>query len=85
MEIDEIGDWRRSHYSAEINPKIDGKEVLLMGWVRDIRDLGGIRFIVKISIGAKRSSKNFLSSDLYSKTLTVFFVFCSKALIIFPP
>lgn len=46
MEIDELEGWRRSHYTVEITPEIDGKEVLVMGWVRDIRDLGGIRFIV---------------------------------------
>ena len=46
MEIDDLGDWRRSHYAVEISPELDGKEVLVMGWVREIRDLGGIRFIV---------------------------------------
>jgi len=46
MEIDKLGDWRRSHYTMEITPELDGKEILVMGWVRDIRDLGGIRFIV---------------------------------------
>ena len=46
MKIDELGDWRRSHYSTEISPKLHGKEVTVMGWVREIRDLGGIRFII---------------------------------------
>jgi aspartyl-tRNA synthetase len=46
MKIDELGDWQRSHFSTEIGPELDGKEVLVMGWVREIRDLGGIRFII---------------------------------------
>jgi len=46
MEIDELGDWRRTHYTVEVTSRLDGKEVLVMGWVRDLRDLGGIRFIV---------------------------------------
>jgi nondiscriminating aspartyl-tRNA synthetase len=46
MKIDELEDWRRSHYSTEISPELHGKEVIIMGWVREIRDLGGIRFIV---------------------------------------
>lgn len=41
-----MGCWRRTHYSAEIRPELDGKEVILLGWVRDLRDLGGIRFII---------------------------------------
>jgi aspartyl-tRNA synthetase len=46
MEIDQLGGWRRTHYSSEITPELDEKEVVLLGWVRDIRDLGGIRFII---------------------------------------
>jgi len=46
MRIDELGDWRRSHFSTEIAPELDGQEVIVMGWVSEIRDLGGIRFIV---------------------------------------
>jgi len=46
MKLDDLGDWRRSHYTTEVTPNIDGKEVIVMGWIRDIRDLGGIRFIV---------------------------------------
>ncbi len=46
MKVDQLGDWRRTHYSTEITPNMDGKEVIVFGWVRDIRDLGGIRFII---------------------------------------
>jgi aspartyl-tRNA synthetase len=46
MEIDQLGDWRRTHYSREIKPKMDGEEVVVFGWIRDIRDLGGVRFVI---------------------------------------
>jgi len=46
MEIDQLGDWRRTHYSIDVKPELDGKEVVVLGWVRDIRDLGGIRFVI---------------------------------------
>ncbi len=38
--------WRRTHYTSEITPELDGKEVALLGWVHDVRDLGGIKFIL---------------------------------------
>jgi len=46
LEADQLGDWRRTHYSDNIKPELDGREVIVLGWVRDIRDLGGIRFVV---------------------------------------
>jgi aspartyl-tRNA synthetase len=46
MEIDQLGDWRRTHYSREIKPNMDGEEVVVFGWARDIRDLGGVRFVI---------------------------------------
>jgi len=46
MEIDQLGNWRRTHYSIDVKPELDGKEVTVLGWVRDIRDLGGIRFVI---------------------------------------
>ena len=46
MEIDQLGDWCRTHYSINVKPELDGKEVIVLGWVRDIRDLGGIRFVI---------------------------------------
>jgi len=46
LKIDKLGDWRRTHYSVEVTPDLDGKEVIIFGWVFDIRDLGAIRFII---------------------------------------
>ena len=37
---------RRSHLSAEIRPELDGQSVRLLGWIHEIRDLGGIKFIL---------------------------------------
>jgi aspartyl-tRNA synthetase len=46
MELDVVGDWRRSHYSVDVKPEMDGQEVTLFGWVQDIRDLGALRFVI---------------------------------------
>lgn len=44
--MNEMGDWRRSHYSNELTPQMEEKEVTVAGWVHEIRDLGGVLFIV---------------------------------------
>jgi len=36
----------RTHYSSEITPKDDGKSVTVAGWVHEVRDLGGLTFVV---------------------------------------
>jgi nondiscriminating aspartyl-tRNA synthetase len=46
MKLDDLGEWRRTHFSMEITPKLAGAEVVLMGWVGDIRDLGGLKFFI---------------------------------------
>jgi aspartyl-tRNA synthetase len=51
MKLDDLGDWRRTHLSNEVSPKLAGKDVILMGRAVDIRDLGGIKFFVLCDIG----------------------------------
>jgi nondiscriminating aspartyl-tRNA synthetase len=46
MELDKMGEWQRSHYSGEIGPELDGQEVIVFGWIQEIRDLGGLRFLI---------------------------------------
>ncbi|MCQ2970649.1 aspartyl-tRNA synthetase [Methanobrevibacter gottschalkii] len=41
-----LNDWRRTHYAKETTPDIAGSDVTIMGWVHEIRDLGGIIFVV---------------------------------------
>lgn len=43
--VELLKEWQRTHYSTEITPDMDGKRVIVMGWCREIRDLGGIKFI----------------------------------------
>jgi len=43
---DELGDWRRTHYSSQVTPELDGKEVTLFGWVSSVRTQGGITFLI---------------------------------------
>lgn len=71
MNLDVIGGWRRTHYSADVKPEKDGEEVTLFGWVQDIRDLGGIRFVilqdregtVQVTIPRKKVSGEVLSKS----------------------
>ncbi len=68
MHIDPLGDWRRTHYTSEITPELDEKVVTVLGWVREIRDLGGIRFLilrdregnVQVTIPRKKVDKELL-------------------------
>jgi nondiscriminating aspartyl-tRNA synthetase len=76
VKLDSLGDWKRTNYSAEVTTDMDGEEVTLFGWVQEIRDLGGIRFIImqdregtlQVTIPKKRvASEVLLKSDLLQK------------------
>jgi len=80
MNLDSIDDWTRSHYTSAITLEIDGQEVTLFGWVQEIRDLGGIRFIIlqdregtiQITIPKKRIAPEVLAkSDLLQKRFSL--------------
>jgi nondiscriminating aspartyl-tRNA synthetase len=80
MKLDSIDDWRRTHYSADIKPEIDGQEVTLFGWVQEIRDLGAIRFIIlqdregtiQVTVLRKKADNEVVSkSDLLQKRYSI--------------
>jgi nondiscriminating aspartyl-tRNA synthetase len=80
MDLDSIGDWIRTHYTSQVTNEIDGQEVTLFGWVQDIRDLGGIRFIIlqdregtiQLTIPKKRIAPEVLAkSDLLQKRFSL--------------
>src|SRR5436309_13885475 len=45
VELDFLGDMRRTHSCGDLRPSDVGKTALLMGWVHRRRDLGGVIFI----------------------------------------
>ncbi|MDR3063412.1 MAG: aspartate--tRNA(Asn) ligase, partial [Methanobrevibacter sp.] len=41
-----LNDLRRTHYTKNVNSNSVGNEITIMGWVHEIRDLGGIVFVL---------------------------------------
>ncbi|NWG11117.1 aspartate--tRNA(Asn) ligase [Candidatus Bathyarchaeota archaeon] len=80
MKSDVIGDWHRTHYSVDVKPEMDGEEVTLFGWVQEVRDLGGIRFVIlqdregalQVTVPRKKVSGEVLSkSDALQKRFSI--------------
>ncbi|MFX1322500.1 MAG: aspartate--tRNA(Asn) ligase [Promethearchaeota archaeon] len=68
--LDELGDWRKTHYTKDVSPKLDDQEVILGGWVRNYRDLGGLKFInLQDKYGERQITlkKGDISDDLFEK------------------
>ncbi|MDE1725314.1 MAG: aspartate--tRNA(Asn) ligase [Thaumarchaeota archaeon] len=42
----ELGDWRRTTYSNQLDPSMDGKEIIVMGWISSVRDHGNLVFVL---------------------------------------
>ncbi len=45
MSFDELDGWRKTHYTRDVTQELHDQEVILGGWVRSFRDLGGLKFI----------------------------------------
>src|SRR5439155_22524501 len=45
VELDFLGEMRRTHSCGDLRPSDVGRTALLMGWVHRRRDLGGVIFI----------------------------------------
>jgi len=67
--MDELGDMRRTHRAADVTVDSAGQEVILMGFVESIRDLGGIKFFhlrdfsgsIQVTMPKQRVSGELLS------------------------
>jgi len=46
MTDTELGTWRRTIYSNQLSLSMDGKEVIVMGWVASVRDHGNLVFMM---------------------------------------
>ncbi|MEM2942311.1 MAG: aspartate--tRNA(Asn) ligase [Candidatus Bathyarchaeia archaeon] len=43
---EELGDWRRTCYSTDVTPELEGKDVIIFGRLTSVREQGGITFLV---------------------------------------
>jgi len=43
--LDEMDDWRKTHYTKDVTQELINQQIILGGWVRNYRDLGGLKFI----------------------------------------
>jgi nondiscriminating aspartyl-tRNA synthetase len=70
MDLDEINDWRKTHFTKDINVNLKGKEVILGGWVQNYRDLGGLKFIILQDKFGERQitlKKGVVSDEIFNK------------------
>ena len=70
MSIDEMNGWRKTHYTRDVTPELDGQEVILGGWVRNYRDLGGLKFInLQDKYGERQITlkKGVVSDEVFEK------------------
>ncbi|MFX1600835.1 MAG: aspartate--tRNA(Asn) ligase, partial [Promethearchaeota archaeon] len=70
MSLDNLDDWRKTHFTKDVTPELVNKEVVLGGWVRNYRDLGGLRFISlqdKYGVRQLTLKKGTVSDELFEK------------------
>ena len=70
MSFDELNGWRKTHYTREVTPELHDQEVILGGWVRNFRDLGGLKFInLQDKYGERQITlkKGVVSDELFEK------------------
>ncbi|RLF49438.1 MAG: aspartate--tRNA(Asn) ligase, partial [Thermoplasmata archaeon] len=72
--LDDMGTWRRTHYTADIRSEEQGREVILAGWIHDMRVVGGISFIIlrdregMVQITVKKKD---VGDDKYKRLITL--------------
>ncbi|MBP1449839.1 MAG: aspartate--tRNA(Asn) ligase, partial [Thermoproteus sp.] len=37
---------RKTHFTSEISPDLHGREVVLAGWVWEVRQIGKVKFVI---------------------------------------
>ena len=70
MSTEEMDGWRKTHYTKDVTLDLVGKEVILGGWVRNYRDLGGLRFITLQDVYGERQitlKKGIVSEEIFEK------------------
>ena len=79
LALEQLGDLRKTHYSTELSPSLEGKEVVVGGWVQRRRDMGGLSFIVvqdKFGTMQITIKKGVVSEALFEKAGKIGIQYC---------
>ena len=71
MSLDKLDNWRKTHYTKDVTPELAENEIILGGWVRNFRDLGGLKFIsLQDKYGERQITlkKGVISDELFEKS-----------------
>ncbi len=71
MPCDNMDGWRKTHFTKDINLDLVDQQITLAGWVRNYRDLGGLKFIsLQDKYGERQITlkKGVVSNDLFENT-----------------
>ncbi|TFG02609.1 MAG: aspartate--tRNA(Asn) ligase [Promethearchaeota archaeon] len=69
--LDELDSWRKTHHTTEITEDLIGEEVIVGGWVRNFRDLGGLKFVILQDKYGERQitlKKGNVKDEVFEKT-----------------
>jgi aspartyl-tRNA synthetase len=79
LELELLGDLRKTHYSTDISPALQDKEVVVGGWVQRKRDMGGLTFIIlqdKFGTLQITAKKGVVSDEVFEKMRKLGNQFC---------
>jgi aspartyl-tRNA synthetase len=74
MNMEPLGDWRRNKYASDISSDDFESEVTVAGWIQDIRNLGGIAFILlrdRTGVLQVTAIKKHHGKDFFKKITTL--------------
>lgn len=72
--METLGNWRRTKYASEISDTDFEKEVTVAGWIQDIRNLGGIAFVLlrdRTGVLQVTTIKKHHGKDFFKKITTL--------------
>ncbi|HMF34024.1 MAG TPA: OB-fold nucleic acid binding domain-containing protein, partial [Candidatus Lokiarchaeia archaeon] len=72
MSLDDLGDWRKTHFTRDLTTDLADEQTVVTvgGWVKNLRDMGGVRFVVlqdkfgEVQVTAK---KNVVGEEIFDK------------------
>jgi len=70
LPLDNLDNWRKTYFTKDVTTELVNKEVILGGWVRNYRDLGGLKFIsLQDKYGERQITlkKGVVSDEVFEK------------------